>query len=236
MGFFDIESGPAARFNTIGDSVSGVLSEPYSVRQATEFGSNTPKVDANGREVMMAVITLQTDQRDPTIEGDDGTRVVYADKFGLRKAISEAVKTAGASDLEVGGRLTVTYSGDLPSGKGNPTKDFTAQYVKANSIMTAAEPAAAQGYASGGVITPPQVATLAVSDDLVAAARAAQTQAAARSVASVPNTPALGSNGSAAADLLKIRQLGQMGFDAPAIHAAMKGEYELDAIVAALQV
>ena len=238
MGFFDVESGPSATFKNYGDSVTGTITKPYSERQATEFSTDKPKVNDAGQPVMMAVVELQTTERDPSIFGDTGIRIVYIEKFGQKVAVGDAIKAAGAPDLEVGGTLTITYTGETPSQKGNPLKTWSATYVRPVGLL-------------GGAANKPAVTTTTnptPQPDLVALARAAQEKAAAdqaalvaRTAAATPPPPAgqVNTNGNgapdAAADMLKIRELHGLGFDAASIHAAMPHR-GLDVINAVLAV
>jgi hypothetical protein len=208
-GFFDIESGPAAKFDKPGDTVSGTVTHPYATRQATEIYTNKPKVDDQGRPIMMAVIELQTEQRDPAVRDDTGVRIVYAEKFGMRKAISDAIKAASADDLEAGGRLTVQLVREDPTTKGNPLKVFAAQYVKPQ--------------ANGGVITgvgAPQTAPATTGSGLPAyqpaqpqpsiVADARAVQQAAKPTVSLPAQPA---PLDPISGIAKVRELHTAGFD-----------------------
>jgi hypothetical protein len=143
MGFFDSASeAPAVSFKRVGDSVTGTISGKYTERQATEFGTSKLKFYSDGREWMMAVVPLQTNDRDPMNARDDGKRTLYVDKISMRDAIITAFKNAGADDLEVGATLTVQYVADEPSDRGlHPSKMFSAQYVR---------PAGMLGQASNG--------------------------------------------------------------------------------------
>src|SRR5690606_2848911 len=67
---------------------------------------------------------------DPEVADDNGERALYI-KGNLLKAVREAVRKAGAKGLDVGGTLTVTYSGDGEVSKRgiNPPKLYTAVYA-----------------------------------------------------------------------------------------------------------
>ena len=207
MGFWDVESGPAVKFARIGDSVTGTITRPYALREATEIGSNRPKLDSRGQPVQMAVVELQTDVREGP--DDDGIQILYADKFAMRKAIGQAIREAGADDMEVGGRLTVTFVSESPSDKGAPQKNFSAKYVRPGAASTwGAEPNA-----------------------LVSAARNAQVSASAGSAPppppappAAPQTPPPAVNGRTTTpeqDMNKIRELIGYGLDAGMIHQAV---------------
>lgn len=120
---------PSASFHKLGDSCTGVVSEKPVLRQQTDMATNQPKTWDNGDPMMQLVVTLQTDQRDPQIEDDDGRRRIYV-KFNLKNAVADAVRKAKAKSLEVGGKLTVTYikDGEATQRGFNPPKFYSATY------------------------------------------------------------------------------------------------------------
>jgi hypothetical protein len=98
------------------------------VRQQTDINGALKFFDT-GNPAMELVIDLQTDERDPSIEGDDGRRRIYAKGgkadpeqgtgLSMRDAIAKAMKDAGLTSLNESVRLTVAYSGvGKPSGPG----------------------------------------------------------------------------------------------------------------------
>jgi hypothetical protein len=154
MGFFDTV-GAAASFTRLGDTVSGIIDGPYTERQATEFGSSKLKFYSDGRPWMMACVPLRTNERDPGNPRDDGLRTLYVDKISMRDAIVQAFKAVGASDIEVGGTLTVQYVGDEPSDKGNPSKVFTASYARPVGALGQAAASQPPAYAPPVQVSPP---------------------------------------------------------------------------------
>lgn len=131
MPFFD-GGGSAAKFPTPGSSITGTLTRPYREQQAMKFGTQTPDTWPDGSPKMQAVIDLQTAERDPASPDDDGARTLYVGSTKMRRAIADAIKKAGASDLEPGGTLTVTFTGFDPQSKNpaQPAKLYTAAYQK----------------------------------------------------------------------------------------------------------
>jgi len=110
--------GKAAKFEDLGDQVSGRITD-VQVTQQTSMEDNTPLTWADGSPRKQLVITLATDQRDG--DDDDGARRIYA-KGGryevangsgtsMKDAIGDAVKRAGCRSLDEGGNLTVAYTG-----------------------------------------------------------------------------------------------------------------------------
>jgi len=127
--------GKSARFDNVGDSITGTITTPPEVKQQTNFDTGKPEFWDNGDPKMQLVVTLATDLRDPTDAEDDGTRRLYV-KAKLQQAVRDAVRASSAIGLEVGGRLTVTYSGDgeAPRKGANPPKLYTATYIPAASV------------------------------------------------------------------------------------------------------
>lgn len=133
----------SAKFDHHGDQIKGVITEEPDLRQQTDFDSGQPKFWDDGKPMMQLVVTLSTDQRDPSNSEDDGTRRLYV-KGKLQQAVASAIRKAGAKGLEVGGTLTVTYIGDdEPKRRGmSGAKLYTADYVPAAaSFLTQPEPA-----------------------------------------------------------------------------------------------
>lgn len=111
--------GKAAKFDNIGDTVEGQITDA-SVSQQTDMETQQPLTWADGSPRMQLVITLQTSER--TDDNDDGLRRIFA-KGGkyevasgagtsLKDAIADAVRKAGAKSLDEGGTLKVGYTGE----------------------------------------------------------------------------------------------------------------------------
>lgn len=117
----------AAAFPEIGTTVTGTICAEPKVQQQTDIESGQPLTFANGDPRLQILIPLQTTLSET--DDDDGVRTLYA-KANLLKAIREAVVASGASGLEVGGELSVTYTGDgAASRRGyNPPKLYSAVY------------------------------------------------------------------------------------------------------------
>lgn len=144
----DFNSASAA-FKNVGDIVKGTIAEDPVLIDQTVFGSNDLKKDKNGNVLKQLVVTLQTEHRNweaalkPAKDADGTPKPASADtglrslfvKFKLRDAIAEALKTAGAKQLEVGGELAVAYV-DNETFNGFDVKVYKAQYkapAKSNS-------------------------------------------------------------------------------------------------------
>lgn len=125
----------------IGTTRGGVIVEPPSMIQQTDFDSGDPLFWDDGSKRMQMVVTVQTDQRDPSRDDDDGHRRFYVKGGNLQQVIRDAVKKAGAPGLEVGGTLMVTRVGQgEPKRKGG----------KAPWLHTAVYTPAAQNFLANG--------------------------------------------------------------------------------------
>lgn len=128
--------GTSARFDNVGDSITGTV-ESTEVKQQTDIGSGAPLTWDDGSPRMQLVVRLKTAQRDPEVEDDDGVRALYvkgskkAGSRSLHDAVASAVRAAGAKGLEVGGTLSVTFTGEEASAtRGfNPRKLYAATYA-----------------------------------------------------------------------------------------------------------
>jgi hypothetical protein len=127
----DLESAPAAKFDTQGDTHRGTIVS-LDHRQQTDPVSKTPKTFDSGAPMMVWVITIQpSDSEEALALWARGGRCDAAVGSGdpMLTAIAKAVKGAGASALMVGGELAVSFTGLGKADPGlSPTKLFTAQY------------------------------------------------------------------------------------------------------------
>jgi hypothetical protein len=119
---------PSAKFDTIGRTYKGTILKS-EMRQQTDI-SGTPKNYDDGNPMMQAVITIQTDERDSSIEDDDGQRRLFV-KGNMQKAVRDAIVASRCSTLALGGTLAVRYTGDgIPKRAGlSAPKEYVAQYV-----------------------------------------------------------------------------------------------------------
>src|SRR5690606_12535312 len=108
----------SAKFDRVGDEVSGTIASPPEVRQQTGITTGKPKVWENGDPMMQLVVGLQTDQRDPADPDAAGVRAVNVkgskkpESKSRHAAVARAVRASGAKSLGVGGRLTVRFVGE----------------------------------------------------------------------------------------------------------------------------
>jgi hypothetical protein len=136
---------PIAKFDKIGDAVIGTLVDA-EVAPVTDPMGNV-QYDKNNNPKQQIIYTLQTDERDPEIEDDDGQRRVFA-KWAIQKAISTCLAEAGLAKagLQEGGRLTITFSATQKASQRGyqDIKLYTAAYEPppARSLATSTAPAA----------------------------------------------------------------------------------------------
>ena len=136
--FLEGGGGKSAKFETMGDMVKGVVTE-CSLQPQTSLDDGKTLYWDNGDPRMQLVIRLQTDERDDSIENDEGVRTLYA-KGGnfevatgqgkaMKNAIADAVKSSGAK-LREGGKLQIAYTGEgKKTNRGySAPKLYTAKY------------------------------------------------------------------------------------------------------------
>lgn len=140
--------GNAAKFETIGDTVEGEITD-VKLSQQTSLEDNTPLTWADGSPRMQLVITLATNERSG--DDDDGTRRLYAkggryevasgNGTSMKDAIADAIKKSGAKLIEQGGKLKVGYSGEgKKTNRGySAPKLYRAVYEPPKASVTADE-------------------------------------------------------------------------------------------------
>jgi hypothetical protein len=114
-------------FDTVGDSITGrILS--IKQRQQTDMQTNELAFWPDGKPKMMFTIELQTKIRED--EEDDGIRTINV-RWKSQEAVQKAVKLSGAKKPEVGGILTLTFTGEgVATQRGfSKPKFWSANYV-----------------------------------------------------------------------------------------------------------
>jgi hypothetical protein len=151
---------PTAKFPEVGTTVVGkVLSTEVS--QQTDI-EGVPLTWDDGKPRLQIVATLQTEDRDPTIEDDDGRRRVFI-KGQMMKAVGDAVRKAGAKEL-LNGRLAVRFKGqEAPSKPGRRGRKIYEAAFEPGS------PPGVSALLNGGTAAPEQQqpATAGASADLL---------------------------------------------------------------------
>lgn len=131
--------GKSAKFEAPGATITGVVCAPPELRQQTDLATGAPKTWENGDPVMQLVVKLQTDEHEDA--EDDGIRNLYVaggfKRASLQKAVADAVRAAHAKGLEVGGRLSVKFTGEEPPQKKgfSPAKLYAAKYEPPSSTF-----------------------------------------------------------------------------------------------------
>lgn len=119
----------SAKFDTVGVTIGGTITRVGEPMQQRDFTTQALKTWDDGRPMMQLPVDVATDQRDPDVPDDDGTRTFYI-RGEMQKAVRQALRQGGAKGLREGGALSITYSGDGPvKQRGmNPPKLYTATY------------------------------------------------------------------------------------------------------------
>jgi len=148
---------PAAKFDAPGATITGTISNLEAAPQ-TDFQTGEPLTWKDGSPRMQVVATLEgTNHRDPSNPEDDGARKVYIKGRNLTNAIRDAVRKAGATGLDTGGTLQVTYTGDGAAERGlNPPKTYAATYTAPASAANTALGLAQQPQAPAAPAPAPQ--------------------------------------------------------------------------------
>lgn len=135
---------PAAKFTNIGDEIEGTLVEK-DTQHKTEYNKNPNaekvfKYFKSGDPVIELILTLQTDQTDPTIEGDKGVRRVFV-SYAMQQELQRAVAEAGIKrSLPLGSHIKIKHTHTSPSmGGGQDRKEYKI-VVKAPADIIATAP------------------------------------------------------------------------------------------------
>jgi hypothetical protein len=119
---------PTLSFKELGTVHKGKI-RSYEKTQQRDMDSGSPKVWENGEPMWQIVFTLETDERDPELDGDDGVRRLFA-KAQMLTAIRDAIRKSGHRGDVKGGVLAVKYQEDGPAKtRGfNPPKVYAARF------------------------------------------------------------------------------------------------------------
>lgn len=130
--------GKSFPFDEMGATVTGTITG-QAKRQQTDLETGEPQFWNSGEPKYMLVITLQTKLADDN--DDDGIRNVYlrGGNYSVAKgkgtsslvAVRDAVKASGAETTEIGGTLTLSYTGEgTKSNRAfNAPKLYSAEYA-----------------------------------------------------------------------------------------------------------
>lgn len=139
-------SAPTWKFDAPGTRKVGTIAAPPVTRQEREYDPHNPgggqlKFFPSGDPIMGIVVEVQTDERDPSRDGDDGRRTFYIEGKRLKDAVRTGVRNAGANGLEVGGVLDVTLTHyDVPNDRRSG-RNWSVVYTPAgNAALMGDEP------------------------------------------------------------------------------------------------
>lgn len=142
MGNTDPDWAPALRMGpkhtTAGQWLGGRI---VAFGESQEVKNGQPQVFPSGDPIMCVWVNVQTDEVDPTIEGDDGVRRMFIDgidrrkeKFGSetymskKRAARKAVIDAKAGDLDVDGELWLRWTDQRDTGAPSLATNWEAVY------------------------------------------------------------------------------------------------------------
>lgn len=119
---------PTANFLEIGTVHEGRI-RTYEKVQQRDMDTGSPKFWDDGSPMWQMVITIETDERDPDIDGDDGVRRLFV-KAQMLQAVRDAIRKSGHRGEVRGGKLGVKYvRDDPPTRKGfNGPKVYVAKF------------------------------------------------------------------------------------------------------------
>lgn len=129
---------PSWKFTEPGTTRTGVIKAPPQAHQEKDYdpnnpGGGKPKFYPSGDPIMGITVEVQTDERDPSIEDDDGARTFWIEGRYLKDAVRTAIRGAGAPGLQVGGRITVTFTHREDPMDKRSRKYWDVQYVPAGN-------------------------------------------------------------------------------------------------------
>lgn len=166
----------SATFPTVGTSYSGTITRVGEPQQQKDPADGKPKTYDDGNPVMVLPVEIQTSVREDA--DDDGKRTIWV-ASGIRFAVRDAVRKAGAKGLREGGMLTITLTTvDAPTRPGiNGVKHYAASYTPpaataAADAFTAGTPESAPDFAQPAQAAPAAPAAPSTPEPTTPAAQA----------------------------------------------------------------
>lgn len=105
-------------FDTLGAEFSGTITEPPQDSQARKFGTNELDFWPDGQpKIQTRIVAMMADGE---------VRAIYA-SGRMARAITSALIEVGASDIEVGGQISVKWA--KGQGKTGSPKEYEATYT-----------------------------------------------------------------------------------------------------------
>lgn len=135
LGISGKSGAPYFPFHEPGTTITGKITAEPVQRDKTEPGTNKVMTYSDGNPQKVLVVTLQTSLVGVNGSDDDGLRSLWVSTIGQKRALADAVRAAGKEGLDVGGTLTMTFTGyGERSAPGlNPMKVFEASYTPPNA-------------------------------------------------------------------------------------------------------
>ncbi len=159
---------PGWKFADPGATHAGHVAEPPQSKQEREYdprnpGGGAPKTFPSGDPIMGVHVVMQTDERNPSIERDDGRRTFYIEGQYLKAAVREAIAAQGRDGLYVGDYLWVQFTHREDPNDTRSRKHWDVRYWPAaqQALMTEPQQAPAAPPAQAG--PPPQAPVPAAS-------------------------------------------------------------------------
>lgn len=108
--------------------VTGTITAIHPPEEIMSIATPTRPSEPTGK--FQVRIELDTDERDPEAEYDDGARTLYVKSF-LRGAVGDALRKAGEKEPKIGGKLTVRFVRTEPPERPglSASKHFEAEYA-----------------------------------------------------------------------------------------------------------
>jgi hypothetical protein len=114
--FYSPDRGQIAKFDNLGDVITGVIVDVEMVDDKFNIGRSVLKLK---------------------LSSDGVIKDLYCRSAGQQEALGIAVSAAGTDTVDVGGELSMTYTGDKAISGGRSMKVYSATYATPAPIGTA---------------------------------------------------------------------------------------------------
>jgi hypothetical protein len=112
---------PALKFSRPGDRAGGIIVKVPVEAPVREFKTRQPERWPDGTEKTQLYVIVRN---------GDSLAGLYVKPAAMREALQKALNQAEVDDLDIGGKLWFTYTGDGPAtGELNPPKEYHAEYI-----------------------------------------------------------------------------------------------------------